>query len=65
MNVSEPNKQKREVANQLLAQIIEKNTFDDALLKATNPDLSGESWNLFHLKTLQALLNEIWADEVN
>jgi hypothetical protein len=45
----------------LVSQIIEKNEYDDAKYRITNEgrDIGGESWNVFHLKALRQLLEEI------
>lgn len=40
----------------MLDQILLKFEWEDAELKKNNPLLTGESWNLFHLKTFKNLL---------
>lgn len=46
-----------EKALNLLNQIIEKNIFDDFKNKKDNE--TGESWNVFHLKILKKILENL------
>lgn len=41
----------------LLNQIIEKNLWEDGLEK--KPEETGESWNVFHLKVLKKMLEDL------